>query len=237
MKKVFLVWLTNTKIWSWFILNIMPFIRFSVYYTKFRGIDFITSYRILDEGDVILTLDEKKATRIVPGLMTHAAYCVNNSSKSGKLDYEVAEMTHHNFTRSYWFDICKESDRVIIVTYDGWTPEHKTMMHNLVPMFWSSLYDTKFAFGIGELYCSELPWQLDRMAANRSMTTQDMTETKFKGVMDVDLSDFAGIGRQYISPDGLLFARNARVRWDSYGELTGMTGPEAEQFCKDKGYI
>jgi len=52
--------------------------------------------------------------------------------------------------------------------------------------------------GVKALYCSELVYQSD-----------------FERRLDVNLEDLAGLGRKYISPDGLYKAKNVRVVWDS----------------------
>ena len=110
MKRL-VVWLTNTKLWAWLLIKVVPFIRFTTYYTDFRGHQFIIGYKRLQPGDIILTKDKRKLTTVlIGGEFTHAALCVNLGRP-----YEIAEMTHHDYTKSFFFDVCKESDRVVIL--------------------------------------------------------------------------------------------------------------------------
>lgn len=228
----------NSKAWNWLLMNILPYVRFSMYYTRYKGVNYIVASRIMSPGQFILCLDEQKGTAfLVPGFMTHACYVVNNCMYSGNSEYEIAEMTHHNYSKSYLFDVCKESSRILICDCMDWDLEHKKKMIEAIKRFYDAKYDVQFKFGIKSLYCSELVYQLDRIATHPEMTDAEFVTSNVKGLMDLDISDFAGLGQEYISPDGLLFGKNTRVVWDSDGELTGLMGPEAEKYCKQKGYI
>jgi len=228
----------ETKLWSWLLLRVIPFVRFSIYYTRFEGDKFVEAYKILEPGQFILAIDEKKATTVlVPGFTTHAAYVVSNCQKFGGNKYEVAEMTHRGYTKSYLFTICKEASRILICTCLYWDKEYKKDMVKNISRFENVKYGVNFSLGIKALYCSELIYQLDRITAFPKITEEALSSPDVRGVLDVDLSDLAGLGRPYISPDGLLFASNTKVVWDSDGEFTGMNGIQAEKFCKAKGYI
>jgi hypothetical protein len=227
MYRKFLLWLTQTKFWAWLLLKVLPYIRFSMYYTRLRGKQYHAGYRLLKPADFILTVDEQKLTTfLVPGLMTHAAFCVAKKSDR-PCDFEVAEMTHENYTKSDFFDLCKEASRVLICTCNDWTDVNKVNMIQTCYSFEDALYDVSMnlknaLLGIKHLYCSALVWWVDQENGHK---------------MECDLTDLEGLGQEYISPDGLLFAKNTRVVWDSDGELDGMIGPEAEKFCRAKGYI
>ncbi len=189
-------------------------------------------------GQFILCLDEKKGTAfLVPGFMTHATYVVNNCFYNNNQDYEVAELTHHGFTHSYLFTICKESDRILICDCVDWDLAHKQRMIAAVPQFYKTSYDVGFRFGISTLYCSELVWFLDLIATHPEISIEQLAESKLLPKLKADLSDLEGLGQQYISPDGLLFAKNTRIIWDSDGAMTGFMGPDAEVYCRTKGYI
>lgn len=218
MRKI-LLWLMRTRFWKWLLLKEIPFIRMTTYYTTFSGRENFLSYSYLNPGDFILCVDRKKlTTKLVPGTMTHAAFCVGHAKKErffgdGAPDafYEVAEMTHHGFTKSWWFDICKESDRVLIMTCMDWTEDDKKNIIAMVKSFEHCAYDVGFTLGIETLYCSELVYQADKRTADK---------------LKCDLTDMAGLKQPYISPDGLMFAENSLCLYDSDYILTGLRGCE-----------
>jgi hypothetical protein len=156
----------------------------------------------------VLAVDKRKATSLlVPGLMTHAALCLNLRAKKDAC--EIAEMTHNDFTRSDFFDICKEADRVLIMRCLDWDEDY---INRVIKRCWelqNSKYDVAFSLGIAALYCSELVYQSD-------------LENRLK----VSLADIAGLGQPYISPDGLMFAKNSLCVWDSAEEFSGLIGSE-----------
>lgn len=200
MKKIIL-WLMQTETYSWLLKHVIPYIRFSLYYTSFRGWKYKRGYKKLKKGHIILTLDKKKLTSLlIPGNFSHAALCVDKGPDS---EWEVSEMTHTDYTKSCFFDICKESDRVVIGTCGDWDDEYIDKV--LIPAcksFEGAKYDSNFELGVKALYCSELIYQSD-------------IEKRLK----YDLDDLAGIGRPYISPDGISKSPNFKVVWDSDDEI------------------
>jgi hypothetical protein len=193
MKRL-LVWITNTKVWSYLLIKIVPYIRFTTYYTDFKGLQFTVGYKHLQAGDIILTKDKQKLTTVlIGGEFTHAAFCLRRG-----LPYEIAEMTHNHYTRSYFFDICKESDRVVILRCKDFDADYINKMIETCESFKDCKYDLAFDLGVKALYCSELVYQAD-----------------FERRLKVDLSDLVGLGRQYVSPTDLFEADNIEVVFDS----------------------
>lgn len=189
-----IVWFTNTKFFYWLMIHVVPYIRFTTYYTDFKGLQFINGYQRLKPGDIILTKDKRKLTTLlIGGEFTHAALCVNLGRP-----YEIAEMTHNNYTKSFFFDICKESDRVVILRCRDFDKEYIKAMIAKCESFQDCKYDLSFDLGVKALYCSELVYQAD-----------------FERRLKIDLSDIAGLGRKYISPTGLWEAANCDVVFDS----------------------
>lgn len=190
-----ILWLTQRKSYRWVLLNVIPFIRFTTYYTSLRGWKHFRGYKLLKTGDIILTIDKQKLTTLlIPGTFAHSALCVGKSQ-----EWEISEMTHTHYTKSTFFDICKESDRVVILRCKDWG--EKYINETLIPKcksFINATYDTEFVLGVLQLYCSELVYQSD-------------VEKRLK----VSLEDLAGLGRDYISPDGLSKADNCDIVWDS----------------------
>lgn len=194
MKRL-LLFIMQTKFYVWLLKSVIPYVRFTTYYTSLRGKKYHSGYELLKPGHIILTLDRKKLTSIlIPGDFSHAALCVGKHPDS----YEIAEMTHTDYTKSHFFDICKEADRVVILECPDFSDGYIHKMIEKCMSFENAKYDTDFSLGVEALYCSELVYQSD-----------------FAKFLQVDLSDLAGLGRPYLSPDGLYRAKNVRVVWDS----------------------
>lgn len=209
MKKWFITRLMRLKLYRWTLINVIPFIRFTTYYPDMRGKAYHRGYRLLKPGDVILTIDKRKlTTKLIPGEFAHAAFCVRKDEFPFKeATYEIAEMTHKGFTKSHFFDLCKEADRVVIIRFEGINgsrfpadrdQDYIEQMIAKVFKMEGAQYDVTFMMGPEFLYCSELIYLAD--IENR---------------IDCSLEDLAGLGRPYISPDGLYKAKNRITVWDS----------------------
>lgn len=220
MKRLTL-WLMQSSIYAFLLRNVIPYIRFTTYYTKFTGKQYFEAYCELKPGDIILTADKKKLTGLlIPGPVDHAAFCVNSfigmTAFNNPEQYEVAEMTHENYKKSMFFDICKESDRVIIMRTPFDQDYIKTMIREC-RTFDQAVYDIDFDLGIKSLYCSELIYHSD-----------------IEKRLDLDLSDLHGLGRKYISPTGILTNKNLFCVYDSDGMFTGFDGASIEGMINDK---
>ena len=200
-----LAWLMGTDIYAYLLKHIIPYIRFSMYYTKIRGHKYHALYDRLEPGDVILSSDNRKLTTLlIPGEFSHASMCVSVSKpvenySRGILDtWEVSEMTHHDYTKSAFFDICKESDRVVIMRYTEPNAEVISSAIARCKSFSYAEYDVEFDLGVKALYCSELIYQ----------SYED-------NALGANLDDLVGLGREYISPTGLYKAKHLVVVIDS----------------------
>lgn len=210
LKRFLILKLMQTKIYKYFLKNIVPYIRFSMYYPKLRGIQFEEIRTRILPCDIILTVDKRKLTSfLIPGEFSHAAFFLGF-----RRTFEVAEMTHEDYTKSFLFDVCKQSDRVLILRCKdiALDPHYGFRMIHKCLSFQNTKYDSDFSLGVEALYCSELIYQSD-----------------FEKRIKYDLSDLAGIGQPYISPDGLLQAHNCYCVYDSDGIYTGHTGKKIEQ--------
>jgi len=173
-----------------------------MYYTALRGWKYQRGYKLLQPGDILLTADKKKLTTLlIPGEFTHAALCVDKG-----VEFEVTEMTHTDYTKSTFFDLCKEADRVVILRCKDWDAEYTKKVIEKCKSFIDAKYDVDFELGINSLYCSELVYQSD-----------------FERRLQCDLEDLVGLGRPYISPTGIWKVysegKNAMLIWDSKNEL------------------
>lgn len=186
----------QSKLYEWSIFHFFPYARITWCYTSFTGWKYKRGYSLLKPGDIVLVKDNKKMVDfLIPGPFSHAALCV---SKEPSTSFEIAEMTHQNFTRSCFFDLCHESDRVVIVRCEDWDPKYVQKVIRKCKTFSDRKYNDQFKFGVKALYCSEL------------IVVSDIQKR-----LKVDYADLMGLGRPYISPSGLYEAKNIRVIWDS----------------------
>jgi len=106
-------------------------------------------------------------------------------------EWEVSEMTHTDYTKSTFFDICKESDRIVILRCIDCTDEQKESAIKKCKSFVGAEYDVEFDLGVRALYCSELIYQ-----------------SYENNLLAANLDDLVGLNRPYISPTGLYKAKN-----------------------------
>ena len=195
----FLLWLMHTNFYKKLLKNVIPYIRFTTYYTTMKGSTFHKAYKILKPGHIILTIDKKKLTTIlIPGEFSHAAYCISKD-----MNWEVSEMTHTDYTKSTFADVCFQSDRVVILECVDFDEKYINKTIEKCKSLDGASYDTDFKLGIESLYCSELVYESD-----------------FEHRLKVSLEDIAGLGRPYISPTGLFRATNCKVVYDTEWEKT-----------------
>lgn len=182
----FCLWLSNTNFYAFMVLKVIPHIRFTTGLTPTRGNQYHDAYNLIRRGDFIVTKDKNKMTSLlISGDWSHAVYFM------GKLQdgeaYECAEMTHHNFTKSDFFDVVKESSEFAIYRCVDDDPEYCIKKTQFVKNhFTMAKYDTGFELGVRSLYCSELVYLAD-----------------FEKRMKASLQDLVSLGRPYISPTGL----------------------------------
>ena len=211
-----LAWLYAQQWFHNFMIKVVPKLRLSTYYAEPTNKNYIKwgalarkGYKHLQPGDIILALDEKKLSNIIIGKATakyadgevpfvpsHAALCVAKKS-----DFEIAEMTHHHYTKSTWEDVCYEATRVVIARCKDWDQSY--VQKKVIPeclSFKDKKYDVIFDQGKKELICSELVYFAD-------------VERR----LDVNLDPILGF-KPYISPVGLLKGKNVEIIWDSEQE-------------------
>jgi len=210
----------ESRPFRWVMLDIIPYIRFSFYYTSFRGWKYQRGYAKLKPGHIILTNDRWKFTSIlIKGDKSHAALCVGKKGNGEILsahlkslyptplwlalqngEFEVAEMTHTHFTPSTFYDLCHESTRVEIYECTDWDESYIP----IVIQTCLSLRDKKYGLDAGPvfLHCSE-------------MIPESDPEHRLK----VSNEDILGLGILYVSPMGLSKASNIRKVWDSRDEV------------------
>jgi|TARA_R110000824_G_scaffold53483_4_gene148059 hypothetical protein len=186
----------ESRAYAWILYHVVPFIRFSFYYTSLRGKQYREGYALLQPGDIILTRDNWKLTSfLIPGHLIHAALCV---AKDDKECFEVSEMVRVGYKKSEFYDVCHEADHVVILRCRDWDDEYIKKVIETCLSFDGLSYDIRFELGIKTLYCSEL------------IVASDPEKR-----LDVSYDDLIGIGRPYISPMGIYHAKNVDLIWDS----------------------
>ncbi len=188
------MWFMRTKFYNWLLKHVIPYIRFSTYYTSMRGWKYHHVYDNIQAGDIILTTDKKKLTTfLIGGEFSHAAVCVSKDKV-----WEVSEMTHSDYTKSTVADLCFEATRVVILRCEDFSKAYTKSFVHKVKSFDGVPYDNLFELGVEALSCSELVYEAD-----------------YARTLDVSLEDVIGIGQLYISPTGLANAKNCRVVVDT----------------------
>ena len=186
--------LLESRLYAWLMIRVIPYIRFSMYYTSFRGWKYQRGYNVIMPGDIILSKDKWKLTSLlIPGEFCHASLFLQKYN-----EWEVSEMTHNNYCKSTFFDICREATRLVILRCDDWDEFYTKRVIAHCKSLQAAKYDIKFELGVKALDCSELIVASD-------------PENRLK----VDYRDALGLGRPYISPMGILNAKNITVVWDS----------------------
>ena len=190
----------ESQAYEWVLYYIVPFIRFSFYYTSLRGKHYRAGHALLQAGDIILTRDNWKLTSfLIPGHLIHAALCV---AKDDKECFEVSEMVRVGYKKSEFYDVCHEADHVVILRCRDWDDEYIKKVIETCLSFDGLSYDIRFELGIKTLYCSEL------------IVASDPEKR-----LDVSYDDLIGIGRPYISPMGIYHAKNVDLIWDSKNDV------------------
>jgi len=163
-----------------------------------RGRKYKHAYVLLNPGDIIVSKDKYKLTTyLIPGEFAHAALCVDKNM-SGLCPFEIAEMTHLGFTKSTFYDVFREATRIVILRCRNWDHKYIDKVISNCEFFEGVPYDNTFELGIKALYCSELIYEAD-----------------VEHRLQVSLEDLMGLGRPYISPIGLLHAKNVDIIYDS----------------------
>jgi len=205
IKSRIVLWIMQSRIYNWLIVKVIPFIRISFYYSDMRGYKYKRAYKLLKVGDIIVCKDKWKLTTwLIPGEFSHAALCIAKGD-DGELEFEIAEMTHNGFTKSTFYDIFRESTRLVILRCKDWDENYINKVVNKCKSFNDTPYDNSFVLGVKALYCSELIYESD-----------------FQGRLKVSLEDLMGLGRPYISPIGIYNAENVEKIWDSDVEVRYM---------------
>jgi len=199
-----LAWYLTTKCNKWILLKFMPGKRFTTKIPPLKGYKYHSGYERLQPGDIVLCIDTKAYTGasikfITKGVFSHATVCVGKKGDKDYPGYEIAEILSEGYTKSFFYDIVHEASRVVILRCPFWPEDYRKRFTLKVKSFEDvKIYDIEFKLGVKALYCSELVYQAD-----------------IEKTLVLNLEDFAGLGRPYISPTGLYKSPSLEVIWDS----------------------
>lgn len=140
---------------------------------------------IMQAGDIILSKSKYRLTNIlIGGNFSHAALVVgpDRIAEMSAKDFDVVNVDH----------FCEGCSSIMLLRLKNLSGEYGERMAKRCMSFDNALYDLGFSLGVEALYCSELVYQSD-----------------YEKRLQCDLSDLVGMGREYISPDGLSVAAGA----------------------------
>jgi len=204
MYRRFMLWLMTTPFYKWVVLTVIPKVRFSTGYTMLTGRHYHALYEAMETGDWIFTVDKSSLTgwsimKLTGGSVSHAAQCVDK----GNPEWEIGEMIGTGYEKATLFDLVHQASRVIIADHPDWFSEYRFDMACRNKSFVDAIYDTQFDLdelpvGTSMLACSELLYHSD-----------------FDRTVEVNLEDVGGLGKPYISPQGLLNGKGLRIKADT----------------------
>ena len=185
LRRRFLLWVMDTKTYSYVLSRVLPHIRFTMGHGGIGGRKYHKMYASLQPGDIVLSKDDKKlTTMLIPGIWSHAAVCVSKNR-----GFEIAEMVATGYKETTFMDFCAEATRVCIIRGKNFDEYYTSKFISETVSYVGAEYDQQFKLGIGALSCSELVYIAD-------------VERR----LECNLEDIAGLGRPYISPTGIYFS-------------------------------
>lgn len=133
-------------------------------------------------GDVLVSKSTYRLTNLViGGKFSHGAFVINTN--------EIAEMTAKDFDVVDVNEFAAGCTHIALLRLKSPDQIYANKMVEKCLSFSDARYDADFSLGVEALYCSELVYQSD-----------------FERRMKCNLDDIVGMGRPYISPDGLFCA-------------------------------
>jgi len=196
-------WVASTKVWQFVLTWVIPAIRFGKMSFPFEVYDaLVGSIKI---GDTLLVRDPQKFSHIIiGGEYSHAGICTEILASGTPI---IAEMGHAGFQEVNLLKFLGYSRKIVSIRpINQSAPQKNPSMVGVAQSNYgqamanwarhiglsSKGYDFSFAFGEKALYCSELCYLAD-----------------YEKRYQANLQDLAGLGHEYISPDGLFKAKGA----------------------------
>lgn len=194
LRAKFLIWLMSTKLYRFFLRYILPNIKFL--HAPGPNWDAKQKLReLMQPGDIMISKDTYALTNlIIGGKFSHGSVVTGKDT--------IAQMTANDFDVvdvNEFSEGCTRIALLRIKDLDGGYGEKVSLFAMTLS---DRRYDVRFTLGVEALYCSELCYQSD-----------------YEHRMEADLTDLVGMGRPYISPDGLYDAHGLEIiyEWNDSG--------------------
>jgi hypothetical protein len=188
--KHLLLWFMGTRIYSFFSLKIIPYLY--VWFMPRKPADGIGEWLLrIEDGDILLCHSKTKLTSfLIPGKWDHAAIATPQG---------VVEMVGTGWRCIPYIQYWNEASSFCVMSFRNADPEYQKAFYEKALSFKGTPYDIHFTLGVKALYCSELIHVCD---------------TENRG--EYNLADLAGLGRPYLSPQGIYNAKGLHVVYESH---------------------
>lgn len=141
-------------------------------------------------GDILISKSTYRLTNlIIGGKFSHGAVVVAKN--------KIAEMTANDFDVVGMDHFALGCTRIALLRFKDPPANYGQRVARKAMAYANKKYDAQFTLGVEALYCSELAYQSD-----------------FLHKMQADLSDLVGMGRPYISPDGIYSAPGLKIVYE-----------------------
>jgi hypothetical protein len=197
MYRKFVLWMLETKGFNLFVKNILPKLfwrtpklpknpEVEMIYDKFikaleQRFRSAENYR----GIIMSCRDPSKVTGLlIPTDIDHSAVLIGYSY--ALRDYAIIEAVSGGVRVISLREFIRTAEAITAHVGESWDHVYRKKVSELAASYLGRPYDRKYQFGTEELYCSEISFDAD-----------------FEKRCKYNLDDFAGIGREYISPKGI----------------------------------
>lgn len=185
----FLIWLMGTWLYRFMLRYVVP--EITVFHAPGPAWDIRDKIRKeMRPGDMLLSKSRFKFTNlIIGGNFSHGAVVLepDRIAEMSAKDFDVVDVDH----------FCKDTTRIALLRFKDHDHVYGQKVAEFALTLSNRLYDVRFTLGLKALYCSELCYQAD-----------------YEQRMRADLSDLVGMGRPYISPDGIFAAPGLEVVYE-----------------------
>ena len=182
----------KSYIYSLLLRYVVPALRFP----KGVSVEDVALFKAkVRRGDILLCKTHLSlASKLIPGDWDHAAIFTGRDRIN-----EIAEMIAQGFHECDIDYFLKDCDEVLILRpVHPWSEQYLYRFINKCLSFKGRKYDKEFTLGVDSLYCFELVYHSDM-------------DRKLR----FDLDDLVGMGRPYLSSEGIYTCPNLKIVYSS----------------------
>lgn len=181
----------QSKFYEFFLRHVVPRLRWP------EGLPMmirLNSMQWLEDGDLVLVRTKKSlGAKLIPGLWDHLLVYTNHAPK-----FQFVEMIAHGWNEVDYKHVFNDCDGICILRPKlPWSKKYINIFRRKCLSFKGCKYDNQFTLGIKTLYCFEMAYQSD-------------VEHK----LNFNLEDLAGLGRPYLSGNGIRNCPDLRVVYE-----------------------